>query len=345
MNARIEILKQVATKKWLTDQWTDLPLASTDLTGKTVVITGANRGCGFEAAKHFARMNVGNLILACRNADAGHTAAQQIVKKTGCTGNVTCWPLDLSSFESVCEFARRAEREDLHVDILVANAAIMTSKYSKTDDGWESSLQVNYLSTVLLTILLLPHMAQTTMASRPRILLLCSEAHYFIPRLQEVESPNILAELNDQTYCANGAVMDQRYFVTKLFILFFCRELAQRVEKTPSRPLVTTVSPGLCSTDLDIESSSSFYMRPVKRFVLPFIARTSEMGSRTIVHAAVAPETVVPPARYMANCRAEKESVYSLSEEGMQVQARLWDETMEILVKIDPKVARVLEGL
>lgn len=61
--------------KFLKDQFTEVPpVASVDLQGKTVIVTGANNGLGFEAAKHFGRMNPGKLILACRNKEKGEKA-------------------------------------------------------------------------------------------------------------------------------------------------------------------------------------------------------------------------------------------------------------------------------
>jgi FlaA1/EpsC-like NDP-sugar epimerase len=59
------------------DQCTDPPpVATAELTGQTVIITGANAGLGFEAAKHFARMKPGKLILACRSEERGNAAVE-----------------------------------------------------------------------------------------------------------------------------------------------------------------------------------------------------------------------------------------------------------------------------
>lgn len=56
-------------------QWTAAPpLEKADLTGKTVVVVGANTGIGFEASKHFATMNPARLIMACRSQEKGTAA-------------------------------------------------------------------------------------------------------------------------------------------------------------------------------------------------------------------------------------------------------------------------------
>ena len=59
----------------LQDQWWKVaPVEHVDLTGKTVVVIGANVGLGFEAAKHFASMNPKRLVLGCRNQEKGQAA-------------------------------------------------------------------------------------------------------------------------------------------------------------------------------------------------------------------------------------------------------------------------------
>lgn len=52
------------------------PVTTADLTGKTVLVVGANAGLGFEASKHFASMNPGRLILACRSESKGQAALE-----------------------------------------------------------------------------------------------------------------------------------------------------------------------------------------------------------------------------------------------------------------------------
>lgn len=65
-----------------------LPVEKMDLSDKVVIVLGANTGLGFEAAKHFATMNPGKLILACRSPERGSVALEGIsfVRPFSCRG-------------------------------------------------------------------------------------------------------------------------------------------------------------------------------------------------------------------------------------------------------------------
>ncbi len=67
----------------LQNQWSPIqPVVTANLAGKTVVITGSNTGLGFEAAKHFAKMDPERLILACRSQEKGEAALGSTFKGT-----------------------------------------------------------------------------------------------------------------------------------------------------------------------------------------------------------------------------------------------------------------------
>ncbi|KAJ7102844.1 hypothetical protein C8R44DRAFT_945643 [Mycena epipterygia] len=302
MNTQIQVFTNLVSLGWLSWQRTPLKLEAADLTGQTVVVTGANRGIGLEAAKHFSCMNVGCLILACRDGAAGEAAVRAVLNTPGCTcQSVSCWPLDLASFASVSAFATRFGEEKHSLDILVCNAGLMSFAYSQTSDGWE----------------------KIQPSADSRILIVTSESQAFIHRVEEADGPlGILETLNDPQHCTN--TIGKRYFVSKLFSLFFAREFARRQGSKPSLTVVTR------------------YITHVTDF---FIARAPEMGSRTIVHAAVNPNGKQQNGRYLANCRVEQESDFSLSEEGLEVQNRLWEETINLLCEIDPRVNDILQRL
>lgn len=66
-----------------------VPLVTTDLSGKIVMITGSNTGIGFEAARHFASMNPERLILACRNEIRGKKAVEgKLHDAVACEGEI-----------------------------------------------------------------------------------------------------------------------------------------------------------------------------------------------------------------------------------------------------------------
>ncbi|KZS88794.1 NAD(P)-binding protein, partial [Sistotremastrum niveocremeum HHB9708] len=326
------------------DQFASLPTIesiSKDITGKTVIITGANSGLGLEAARHFATMNPARLILGCRSPKAAEEAVKDIQRTTGCQ-NVEYWPLDLSSFKSVSAFADRFEKEGGgKLDILVQNAGIVRREYVQTNDGYESILQTNHLSSAFLTLLLLPSLSK----AESRVVFVTSELHLVVESLKEAESPDIIEKLSDKDHCSPD-IMRYRYCVTKALNIFFVRALAARL---PSYSTITVnaVTPGLCHSKVNMPSHH--ITRDLKGmgaaiyevFVYLF-ARSTEAGSRTIVHAALSGSQENMQARYLNTCHVAEESDYILSAEGKRVQDRLWEETVAILREKDRRIASVV---
>jgi retinol dehydrogenase 12 len=107
----------------------------TKLTGKTVIITGANTGIGKETALDMARRGA-RVILACRDLTRANKAAEEIRKQTG-NGNVHVESLDLASMESIRKFSTRINSQEERIDILINNAGIMACPQWKTKDGFE----------------------------------------------------------------------------------------------------------------------------------------------------------------------------------------------------------------
>jgi NAD(P)-dependent dehydrogenase (short-subunit alcohol dehydrogenase family) len=123
------------------------------LEGKTVIITGANTGIGYETALDLAKRGA-RIILACRDSKRANQAASQIRKLSG-NGNVIVELVDLASFDSIREFCKRIDRNEPRLDILINNAGIMACPKWTTKDGFEMQFGVNHLGHFLLTNLLL----------------------------------------------------------------------------------------------------------------------------------------------------------------------------------------------
>jgi retinol dehydrogenase-12 len=105
------------------------------LDGKTVIITGANTGIGYETAIDLAKRGA-RIILACRDIKKAVKAAEEIRLKSG-NGNVITEYLDLASLESVKKFAIKMNEQEERLDILINNAGIMSCPHWKTFDGLE----------------------------------------------------------------------------------------------------------------------------------------------------------------------------------------------------------------
>ncbi|KAF5355361.1 hypothetical protein D9758_006116 [Tetrapyrgos nigripes] len=220
--------------KFVRDQRTPLaPVVKADLTGKTVVVTGASAGLGFEATKHFATMNPGRLILACRNQQKGEAAISDIQSSTGFS-RMELWIIDLNDFTSVKTFADRFDNEGGRLDILVENAGISPMNVDeRTKDGWLGVFQTNFIAPALLAYRLLPHMLKTAQdhSTTPRIVVVTSELHYWstVHKNQAViNSPTPLKALSSQEY-SKKASPDDEYMDSKLLNVLFVRDLQKRL--------------------------------------------------------------------------------------------------------------------
>ncbi|KAJ7740465.1 hypothetical protein DFH07DRAFT_926586 [Mycena maculata] len=319
------------------------PVVEADLTGKTVVVLGANTGLGFEATKHFARMNPGRLILACRSEQKGRAAIDRLQAATGYAG-AELWIVDLAEFASVKQFAAKFAQDGGRLDILVENAAIAPEKYEPTNDGWDAALQVNCLSTPLLGLLLLPSMIKTAQehSVSPRLVVVSSSMHYWVDIEKKVsENPGILHTLGSAEYCATKAY-ETRYQLTKLLNVFFVRALNARLP--PTTPvIVDAVCPGYCYSEL--RRSMSGLRALIDYLMERAFAFTTEEGSRQLVWAALAhedhPETI--RGGYVSCSNVTEVSDYVLSAEGARAEDHIWDEMVDILGKVDPRVTTIVD--
>jgi len=328
---RLTVLKLVRDQYWKVE-----PAVHVDLTGKTVVVVGANVGLGFEAAKHFASMNPRRLVLGCRSQDKGQ-AALRAIQATGFE-NAELALVDLSSFASVSAFGDTFIRDGSQIDIFVYNAGVVLPKYSATMDGWEETIQVNHLSAVLLTVLLFPcflKAASSGTSPNPQVVIVSSDVHYWANWSKgELESDKILQKLSDKDHCT-PQVMGGRYNLSKLLNVFFVRELTKKLP--PNSPvIVTAVNPGYCKSQL--RRNLSLPLRVADKFIEALLARTAEQGSRQLLWAAVgATGDVQARGGYVNKANFQEVSDYALSDEGAVTQARIWDESVEILSRVDPK--------
>ncbi|KAK0224414.1 hypothetical protein EDD85DRAFT_241407 [Armillaria nabsnona] len=331
-------------EQFVADQTGPVPAVVTaDLSGKTLVLIGANAGLGFEAAKHFARMNPARLVLTARNEVKGRKALAQIQADTGYS-KAELWIIDVANFNSVVAFADRAEQELDRLDILIENAGILTWEYEQVE-GWEKTILTNNLGPGLLAIRMIPKMLETARKHSvyPRLVVVASDTHYWTTIEKEViASSSILAKLSDREYCTKE-VMSHRYQDTKLLNVLFARALQGHVPYFPTIT-VNSVTPGLCYSDIgsDVPAEEAERMQKMREE----LAFTTEEGSRQLVYAAVGSLDNEEKLRgkYINLSEVVEESDFVISEDGKIVQNKVWEEMLEILGKVDPKVSEVAKA-
>ena len=197
--------------EWLRDQlFLTLPYPSETATGQTVIVTGANVGLGFEAARFFVRLGAAKVILAVRDQEKGEEAKKSIEESEQRRNVLEVWKLDLCSYASVKRFADRVRKTLPRVDILLANAGIAKYTYSVAEDN-ETTITTNVASTFLLALLLLPKLRETaaTFGVTPRLTIVSSNVHGFT-QFPEKSSTDIFQTLNDK----HTANMMDRYVYT-----------------------------------------------------------------------------------------------------------------------------------
>ncbi|KAJ5752936.1 retinol dehydrogenase 14 [Penicillium odoratum] len=326
--------------------FTRLTLPSpSDIQGKTILITGANTGLGREAARHALALGAGTIISGVRTLSKGEDAKANIEASTGCTDKkkVLVWPIDLESFASVQAFAARVRKynfEGGQLDIAIMNAGIASVEYAVTHDGWERGIQVNVLSTALLSLELLPLLLRNKErdpSTQPHLTILTSDIHKSI-KFPERYEQHVLSVLNDEdqwkkTQVAGGAT--ERYGVTKLMDIFITMEIARLVPRDESgNPLViiNAVTPGFCKSDLLTREKAPWILKLIQAL----IAWKAEEGSKTLLHAAN--QGVETHGKWLENQVIADPGNIVTSPEAAVVREKLWAEIIAVLHNVDPEV-------
>lgn len=163
------------------DQWKRLPVLVSQKTcgGKTYIVTGANSGLGFETTKHLVSAGAKRVIMGVRTISAGIKAKAEIETATGKLGVAVVWQVDMGNFESVKAFAKKIITELDRIDALVENAGVAYTSWSMIG-GYETTLAVNVLGTLLLAVLVLPKLSESAKKhdNLPHLEIVASEAAF-----------------------------------------------------------------------------------------------------------------------------------------------------------------------
>lgn len=204
-----------------------------DLTGKTILVTGANSGIGLEAVKLFAAKGA-EVIMACRNLGKAEDAALE-VRQVAAGAKLVILPLDLADLASIRDFAATVKGKFSKIDVLLNNAGLMAPPLQRTKDGFEMQFGTNHLGHFALTGQLLELLEA---APEPRVVQVSSVMH----RIGKFFWDNLNAE--------KGYSRWPFYGQSKLANLVYARDLNRRLQEAGSKVKAYAVHPGYSSTHL-----------------------------------------------------------------------------------------------
>ena len=256
---------------------------------KVALVTGGNKGIGFQIAKHLGAhgYNV-KTIIGCRNVDLGEAAAKEL-QSAGC--DVVFRQLDICDPSSIERVRASLEVEFGHLDILVNNAAIAFKESDPTPfkEQARPTIMTNFFGTLDVTRAMLPLLRKSSAA---RIVNIASftghlnilhnegtKAKFTSPTLKVVELESLMREfvtdVEAGTHSKNGWP-DTCYGMSKLGVIALTKVIAREERMI----LVNACCPGNCATDMTS-------MRGRK---------TAEGGSRTPTMLALQPEEQSEPS-------------------------------------------------
>jgi len=277
------------------------------LAGKTVLVTGATSGIGWEASVSFARMGA-RLIMIGREAAKTAQKVEEVRERSG-SRTVDSLLCDFSSQAQVRRLAQefRDRYDALHV--LVNNAGTVFTKRTLTADGIESTFAVNYLGPFLLTNLLLDLLEASAPA---RVIVVSSSGHYSGPM-----------DFNDLGF-EHGYQIMRAYGRSKLAAVLFTRELAKRLMGT--EVTVNALHPGAVATS--IWDRAPAYTRPIFSLAKRLFMISPAAGAETIVYLATSPEVEGKTGLYFEKNRPKSPS--RLAQDDALAQ-RLWAESARLV--------------
>jgi NAD(P)-dependent dehydrogenase (short-subunit alcohol dehydrogenase family) len=232
---------------------------------KTILITGAGRGIGKEAARQLA-LQGHRLVLVTRTESSGESARKEIVGQTG-NHNIDVIAADLSSVREIHRLSAEIHKRHERLDVLVNNAGVFVTRYLTSGDGFEMQWAVNHLAPFLLTGLLLPLLERSAPS---RIITVSSMANF--KGVIHFEDPDLRNDYNGLT----------AYRQSKLANVLFTFELARKLQQ--KNITANCLHPGIVRTSFGHRNNWS-WMGLLWFSYKPFML-TVEQGAYCLVRLA-----------------------------------------------------------
>jgi retinol dehydrogenase 12 len=281
-----------------------------NMVGKTILVTGANTGIGLETAAGLAAQGA-KVVITARDPAKGKAAVAEIQRRHP-DADVDVMELDLSRLNDVRSFAKDFAARHPKLDVLINNAGLVLDKRTVTEDGYETTFQVNHLGPFLLTNLLLDSVKA---AAPSRIVNVASTAHR-----------GAKLDLDDlQTERGGGFRSMRVYGTTKLCNILFTRELARRLAGTGVT--ANSLHPGTVRTGFGKDGDIGGLMA-IGIKIGGIFFKSPAQGARTSIHVASAPDLDGVSGEYFSNRKIAKPSAAARDDAAAR---RLWDISAELV--------------
>jgi NAD(P)-dependent dehydrogenase (short-subunit alcohol dehydrogenase family) len=260
-----------------------------DVADKTILVTGATDGLGRRVAQELAARGA-TVLLHGRSEERLEATLKEVREHTG-SEKLHCYLADFSSLGQVRRLAERVLSEHVQLNVLVNNAGIIAHECKESEDGYELTFAVNYLSHFLLTSLLLPLLRHSAPA---RIVNVASAGQ------SPLDFSNLMLE--------RGYDAMRAYTQSKLAQIIFTFELAERLRDTGVR--VNALHPASLMDTKMVQSTFGYTMSTV------------EEGTEAVVRLAVSLEVEGLTGRYFdgeREARANRQAYHG------EVRQKLWD--------------------
>lgn len=292
-----------------------------DLSGATVVVTGANSGLGYEATHAFAHKGA-HVVMACRSVERGENAREEIREDLP-SASLSVHECDLGDLDSVRAFAEEFRQTYPSLHVLCNNAGVMAIPRSETAEGFETQFGVNHLGHFALTGLLLDRLVETD--GETRVVTQSSAVH----ESGEIDFDDLQSE---EAYDEWDA-----YAQSKLANVLFAYELDRRLRSADLKVKSVACHPGYAATDLQRrgpEMAGSRLRLWAMRAANALFAQSARQGALPMLYAATAPDIeggdYIGPGGFRNMRGAPEKQRSSERSYDRERAARLWEVSEEL---------------
>lgn len=272
---------------------------------KTMLITGANSGLGFEAARQLAKQGH-EIILLCRNKEKGEQAVSDIKTFSG-NEKIHLYTANLAVQKSIEAVSSQIKKDFTKLDVLLNNAGGVFSDFQLSEDGIEMTMANNHFNYFWLTYYLFDLLKNGKDA---RIVNVASDSHYNAKKI-DVES----------FYQKKNYFVLRAYEQSKLANVLFTYSLAEKVK--PFNITVNALHPGFVYTPIGTKNGNKFFGMVWNSFSKLF-ALSVEKGASSHIYLANSDEVKNTTGEYFHNCKSKRSSGISYDK---SVQEMLWKES------------------